>query len=171
MTDRSKHFLPPGELDKIRRSEPFLTQVAELDAIAVCARAIDLATIGGFAGPHQTPTIFACLLLRLLQVGPPAEFVEEMVASPHHKYLRCLGLVYARIALPAVTVHRLLRVAFFDYRRVRVRKNDGTVAVVHVDEVADTLEMGKDFEGISLPGLLDRANTYALHPDHVEITL
>lgn len=160
--------LPPGIRDKIRRSGPWLRVAATLDIVELTAAAIDLECVGGLWGSLSTPTLFSALLLRMLQISPPLEIVEELATQPAHKYLRVLALVYARLVLPPVDVHRLLRIAFYDYRRVRQRTAEGNFEVVHVDEIADVLVSSPTICGIPLPALLSRANTAALHPRMVD---
>ncbi len=94
-------------------------------------------------------------------------FVDEFVAQPHHKYMRLVGIACVRLmvggtaadralgrdggAVLMVRAHRALDVGFADFRRVRVMRADGTVALSTVDQVCDALLFGSDFMGLALP--------------------
>lgn len=105
-------------------------------AETILDRALELTAVGGAFGGQQRPTEFLCLLLKLLQLQPSGEIVETYVAAEECKYLRCLGAVYCRLVFPPQRVHVVLEPLLNDFRKVRVRRKDGTFGLLHIDEVA-----------------------------------
>ena len=106
---------------------------------------------------NQRPTPFLCLALRMLQLQPDEEIVEEFITQEDFKYLRVLGLFYRRlVGTPAIAVYRGLEPYLRDRRKVRARLRDGTYALLHVDEIVDGLLRDDRYFDIILPRLTSR---------------
>lgn len=122
----------------------------------VASLASDLRYLGGVAGPNRDPTPFLCLLMKLLQLSPSRDIVQEFLQQPHFKYAKVLGLVYIRFVSNSTDVYRTLESHLTDYRKVILRHEDGTFKLTHVDEVADELLHKDRFQGLALPRLQQR---------------
>jgi pre-mRNA-splicing factor 38A len=101
----------------------------------VIDRAVELTAVGGSYGAHHRPTDFICLLLKLLQLQPSRPIILAYIDAEEHKYLRVLGAVYWRFTQPARDVYSVIEPLLSDFRRLRVRKADGTFGLVRIDEV------------------------------------
>lgn len=127
-----------------------------LNAETILDRAVELTYVGGTYA-NQRPVPFLCLLLKLLQIQPSLEIVEEYIRQPDFKYLRVLGLFYYRLVGASVDVYRKLEPLLADRRKLRLRLPSGTYALIHVDEVIDDLLCNDRLFGIILPRLTKRA--------------
>ena len=161
-TARTVHGADPQSLvDRIVRSRIYESAYWKehafgLNAATLIDQAVKLTHVGGVYGPHAVPTPFLCLALKLLQIQPPVEAVEEYIVQAEYKYLRLLGAFYYRLVGRGVEVWRTLEGLLADYRKVRRRKEDGGWEVVHVDEVVDELLQCEKSFSISLPRLMRR---------------
>ena len=54
----------------------------------------------------KEPTPFICLILKLLQIGPTKDIINEYIANKDFKYLRALGLFYTRLIESPATVYK-----------------------------------------------------------------
>jgi len=117
--------------------------------------AVELDHVGGYHS-NQRPVPFLCLLLKLLQIQPSLEIVEEYIEQDDFKYLRALALFYARLVLPAARVYSVLEPFYADRRRLRLRSEDGSFALLYIDELVDNLLQNDRVFGIILPRLAQR---------------
>ena len=165
VTDPSAHHIhgadPQSLVDRIIRlriyDSPYWKEHCfGLNAATLIDQAVLLTHIGGAYGPHTSPTPFLCLTLKLLQIQPPIEAIEEFIVQGEYKYLRLLGAFYYRMVGRGVDVWRTLEGLLGDYRRMKRRKDDGGWEVVHVDEVVDEMLQGTQCLSISLPRLMKR---------------
>lgn len=106
---------------------------------------------------NQRPTPFLCLVLRMLQIQPEEEIVDEFITQEDFKYLRVLGLFYRRlVGTPSISVYRGLEPYMRDQRKIRLRLRDGTFSLTHVDEIVDELLRVERSFDIILPRLTSR---------------
>jgi len=68
-----------------------------LDAESLLDKATDLDHVGGTHGATKEPTPFLWLILKLLQIQPETEVIDEYISDEDFKYLRALGLFYSRL--------------------------------------------------------------------------
>ena len=161
-TARHMHGADPQSLiDRIVRSRVYECAYWKehcfgLNAATLIDQAVKLNHVGGVYGPHALPTPFLCLALKMLQIQPPVQAVEEYVVQAEYKYLRLLGAFYFRLVGRGVDVWRTLEGLLADYRKVRRRKEDGGWDVVHVDEVVDELLQSDKACSVTLPRLMRR---------------
>ena len=152
---------PQSLIDKILRMRVYDSPYWKehcfgLNAATIIDRAVLLDHVGGVYGGHALPCPFLCLALKLLQIGPPLEAVEEFMLQAEYKYLRLLGAFYYRLVARSADVWTRLEPLLSDYRRVRRRKEDGGWEVVHVDEVVDDMLQLDKCMSIALPRLVRR---------------
>lgn len=113
-----------------------------LNAETILDKAVELSCVGGIFA-NQRPVPFLCLLLKLLQIQPSLEIVEEYISQEDFKYLRVLGLFYYRMVAPAAQTYRRLEAHLADRRKLRMRISNGLYCLTFVDEVVDEL-LSKD---------------------------
>lgn len=114
-------------------------------AATVCDKAVALHHVGGVHGANFHPTEFLCLLLKLLQLQPDESIVMEYINAGNEdfkcvsfpaafqvsrltpldarsqRYLKALGLFYARLVFSSVRVYETLEAHLKDYRKLRLR--------------------------------------------------
>lgn len=126
-----------------------------LNAETILDKAVELDCVGGTYA-NQRPVPFLCLLLKLLQIQPSLEIVEEYIQQPDFKYLRVLGLFYYRLIGSSIDVYRRLEPLLADRRKLRLRLPSGTYVLTHIDQVVDDLLCNDRLFGIILPRLTKR---------------
>lgn len=126
-----------------------------LNAATLCDPAVGLKAIGGLYG-NQIPTPFLCLLLKLLQIRPSWDIVQEYMHQEDFKYLRVMGAMYWRLTAPAVEVYKELEPLLLDFRKIRMRLMDGSYTLTFVDEFIESLLYEDRVCGTSLPRLTKR---------------
>lgn len=119
-------------------------------------KGVALRFLGGMFGEPQKPTDFICLVLKLLQIQPEKEIILEYIRNDEFKYLRLLGAFYMRLVGRAVEVYQYLEPLLNDYRRVRVRRPDGSFALSHMDEIVDEMLRRDHLFNIAMPRLPQR---------------
>mmetsp|Transcript_2727 Transcript_2727/g.4241 ORF Transcript_2727/g.4241 Transcript_2727/m.4241 type:complete len:556 (-) Transcript_2727:63-1730(-) len=117
--------------------------------------ATQLQTIGGSYGPNNKPTRFICLICKMLQIQPEDGIIDELISNEDFKYVRALGAFYLRLTGRPADIYSKLEPLYNDYRRLRVRLNDGW-KILHVDEFVDELLKEERVCGIALPRLPKR---------------
>lgn len=127
-----------------------------LSAEALIDKAVDISWVGGMFGEPQKPTDFICLVLKLLQIQPDKEIILEYIKNDEFKYLRVLGALYFRLVGRPVEVYTTLEPLLNDYRRIRLRKPDGSFALTYIDEIVDQMLTSDSLFHISLPRLPER---------------
>ncbi len=127
-----------------------------LTAESILDKAVQVSHVGGTFG-NQRPVPFLCLLLKLLQIQPTSEIVEEYIRQEDFKYLRILALFYVRLTGSHVAVYTTLEPFLADRRKLRLRLPTGAYCLSHVDEVIDDLLTKERVFDIILPRLMARA--------------
>lgn len=103
---------------------------------------------------NYRPTPFIALLLKLLQLSPSEAEITELAESC--KYGLALALFLWRLILSTVQVYTKLEPFLSDYRKLRVRKRDGSYYLSHVDEFVEDLLKEDTVCQIPLPRLVKR---------------
>ncbi|KAJ0392506.1 hypothetical protein P43SY_006567 [Pythium insidiosum] len=158
---QSVHGVNPQHLiEKIMRNRIYASvywkeQCFGLTAESLVDKAIELNYFGGTFGGNQQPTPFLCLLLKMLQLQPELEIVQEFIQNGEYKYLSVLGAVYLRLVGKSLDVYRLLEPMYSDYRKIRKRNVIGW-EITHVDEIIDSLLTEEFYMDLALPRLVDR---------------
>ncbi|GLE09372.1 hypothetical protein PINS_up020981 [Pythium insidiosum] len=158
---QSVHGVNPQHLiEKIMRNRIYASvywkeQCFGLTAESLVDKAIELNYFGGTFGGNQQPTPFLCLLLKMLQLQPEIEIVQEFIQNGEYKYLSVLGAVYLRLVGKSLDIYRLLEPMYSDYRKIRKRNVIGW-EITHVDEIIDKLLTEEFYMDLALPRLVDR---------------
>lgn len=118
-------------------------------------KAIELEYIGGTFGGNQQPTPFLCLVLKLLQLQPDLDIIEELIQNEDYKYVTALGMIYYRLIGKAVEIHKKLEPLYNDYRKLRRRKTIGW-EILRMDEFIDELLHEEYTCDILLPRMPER---------------
>lgn len=120
---RGQH--PTHFIEKIIRERIFDSLYWKENCFAVnAASLLDLAAnlthIGGVFS-NQKPTEFLCLALKLLQIQPDMDIINEYIKQEEFKYIRALGAFYLRLVGSATTVYESLEPLLQDFRKLRIR--------------------------------------------------
>lgn len=143
-----------------------------LTAETILDKAVKLDGIGGIYSHNTKPTPFICLVLKLLQIQPERDIIEEYLKQEDFKYLRALAAFYIRLTFRARDVYELLEPLLIDYRKLCVRtlsasSGAGGWKVTHMDEFLDELLTSEMSCDVILPHLAKRdtlVTTGALGP-------
>jgi pre-mRNA-splicing factor 38A len=127
-----------------------------LSAEDLVDKAVELRFIGGMFGEPQKPTEFICLVLKLLQIQPDKDIVLEYIRNDEFKYLRVLGAFYMRLVGRSQEVYQYLEPLLNDYRRIRLRKPDGSFELTFIDDIIDQMLTRDYLFNIALPRLQER---------------
>ena len=117
-----------------------------------------LTCIGGTYGSNSIPTKFLCLVLKLLQLQPSIELIEEFILQDHFKYVKALGCFYLRMTGKPVEIYELLEPNYADYSKLKCRQAT-TWKLIYMDEFITELltpskgSGDKNSIGITLPRL------------------
>jgi pre-mRNA-splicing factor 38A len=102
------------------------------------------------------PTRFLSLVLKLLQLHPETELVQEaFVDQDEFKYVRALGCMYIRMTARPVDIYETLEARYNDFRRLRVWMAPEW-SILHVDELVHQMLSQAHVLGIALPRLPSR---------------
>jgi pre-mRNA-splicing factor 38A len=126
-----------------------------LTAVNVLEKASTLKCIGASFGGNMQPTKFLCLVLKLLQIQPSNELVDEFIQTEDFKYVRALGAFYKRLTGRPADIYKCLEPLYLDYRKLRYRHVDEW-KIVHMDEFIHSLLTEERVCGIALPRLPQR---------------
>ena len=102
------------------------------------------------------PTDFICLFIKMLQLNPSEEIVDEYLSDPDLKYLRALTALFIRFSYPPVKIYTKLEKLFCDYKKLVILKSKG-YAITHMDEYIDSLLNDEHIFEISLPKIPKRS--------------
>eukprot|EP01055_Gregarina_sp_Pseudo9_P001105 Gregarina_sp_Pseudo_9__1104@NODE_171_length_3858_cov_32_301650_g158_i0_p3_GENE_NODE_171_length_3858_cov_32_301650_g158_i0NODE_171_length_3858_cov_32_301650_g158_i0_p3_ORF_typecomplete_len218_score28_33PRP38/PF03371_15/3_7e55_NODE_171_length_3858_cov_32_301650_g158_i031613814 len=127
-----------------------------LAADTVIDKAAGLQYLGGTYGGNRKPTPFLCLVLKLLQIGPSDDVVEEYINATDFKYLQALGAFYLRLTGTDKDIYRLLEPLLNDNRKLIIRQHDGNFTTIYMDEFIDDLLHAKMYLDVALPELKPR---------------
>jgi pre-mRNA-splicing factor 38A len=129
-----------------------------LTSETIIDRAIELKYIGGTYGATKYPTDFICLVLKMLQIQPSDEIIDEYLSDDiaDYKYLRALTAFYVRLTARSPNVYKKLEPLYNDYRKLRVRYPDGSYSILHMDEFIESLLNSESLFEVTLPALTKR---------------
>lgn len=112
-----------------------------------------LTCIGGTMGANQQPTRFLCLTLKLLQLQPESETIQdEFIKQDHFKYVRALGAFYLRLTGRPANIYESLEPLYQDYSKLKLRERNEW-RLIYMDQVVHELFTENYFCGITLPRL------------------
>ena len=127
-----------------------------LTSETIIDKALELKYIGGMNHSSNQPTDFICLFIKLLQLNPSEEIIDEYLSDPDLKYLRALTALFIRFAYPPVKIYTKLEKLFCDYKKLVILKSKG-YAIIHMDEYIDSLLNEENIFEISLPKIPKRS--------------
>jgi len=103
---------------KIYDSRYWKEECFGLNATDIVEKAVKLKTIGGSYGANNKPTHFSCLLLKMLQIQPEDEIIEQLIQDDTFKYVRALACMYLRLTGRPKDIYVLLEPLYHDYAKV-----------------------------------------------------
>ena len=131
-----------------------------LTAADVLEKSSSLVCVGGAFGGNQQPTKFLCLCLKLLQIQPPIDLIEDVfIGQEEFKYARCLGALHLRLCGRPAEIYQHLEPLLRDYRKLKYR-NTTEWSLLHVDEFVHQLLTSERVCGIALPRLAQRQTLF-----------
>lgn len=130
-----------------------------LTSETIIDRALELKCVGGIYGPMKSPSEFISLVLKLLQIQPSEEIINEFLSEDYseYKYLRALAAFYVRLTEKSTQVYIKLEPLLNDYRKLRILNPDGNYSITHMDEYIELLLTTDFIYDISLPKLTKRS--------------
>ena len=126
-----------------------------LTSETIIDKILELKYIGGMNHSSNQPTDFICLFIKLLQLNPSEEIIDEYLSDPDLKYLRALTVLFIRFAYPPVKIYTKLEKLYCDYKKLVILKSKG-YAIIHMDEYIDSLLNEEHIFEISLPKIPKR---------------
>lgn len=148
-------LIPKVIRERIYESEYWKCNCVAVPFVTTLQKALKLQYVGGTFGGNYKPTPFVSLLLKLLQLGPSVSELECML-NTKHKYVQALLCFYWRLTLPTVQVYQKLEPFYADFRKLRMRKRDGTFCILYFDEFVEKLLTEDTIFQVSLSYLLKR---------------
>ncbi|KAI8874486.1 PRP38-domain-containing protein [Ramicandelaber brevisporus] len=142
-----QRLLEPGLRSRILGSFFWKQECFSLNMVRLVDRAASLTCIGGSYTAHQRPTEFIGLLLRLLQLQPALDVIDELLQQPHFKYMRALAALYVRLVCNPADVYPRLDPLYEDGRKLRRLLPSGEYDIIHMDEFVDELARGSNTVG------------------------
>jgi pre-mRNA-splicing factor 38A len=112
----------------------------------------ELHNIGASFGGNAQPTKFLCLVLKLLQIHPSQDLIDEFIHQEEFKYVRVLGAMYKRLTGRPPDIYEQLEPLLSDYRKLRYR-DVFEWRLIHMDEFVHQLLTSDRVCGIALPRL------------------
>jgi pre-mRNA-splicing factor 38A len=111
-----------------------------------------LKCVGGTFGGNHRPSKFLCLTLKLLQLQPDAELVQEFIQQDHFKTVKALGAFYLRLTGRPADIYDTLEPLYADYTKLQYR---GVTEwkLLHMDEFIHELLTQPFACSIALPRL------------------
>ena len=110
---------------------------------------MEIKYIGGMNHSSNQPTDFIFLFIKLLQLNPANEIIDEYLSDPDLKYLRALTALFIRFAYPTVKIYTKLEKLYCDYKEFVILKSKG-YTIIHMDEYIDSLLYGENIFELSL---------------------
>ena len=127
-----------------------------LTSETIIDKILELKYIGGINTSSNQPTNFICILVKLLQLNPKEEIIDEFLSDPELKYLRAITAVYIRFVYPPAKVYSKLEKLYCDYKKLIMLNKENKFEIIHMDELIDIL-LNEDFIfDISLPKIVKR---------------
>ena len=127
-----------------------------LTSETIIDKILELKYIGGMNHSSNQPTDFICLFIKMLQLNPSEEIIDEYLSDPDLKYLRALTALFIRFAYPPVKIYTKLEKLFCDYKKLVILKSKG-YAIIHMDEYIDSLLNSENIFELSLPKIPKRS--------------
>ena len=127
-----------------------------LTSETIIDKILELKYIGGMNHSSNQPTDFICLFIKLLQLNPSEEIIDEYLSDPDLKYLRALTALFIRFAYPPYKIYTKLEKLYCDYKKLVILKSKG-YATIHMDEYIDQLLNDEHIFEISLPKIPKRS--------------
>lgn len=127
-----------------------------LTSETIIDKILELKYIGGMNHSSNQPTDFICLFIKLLQLNPSEEIIDEYLSDPDLKYLRALTALFIRFAYPPYKIYTKLEKLYCDYKKLVILKSKG-YAIIHMDEYIDQLLNDEHIFEISLPKIPKRS--------------
>ncbi|CRH00198.1 pre-mRNA-splicing factor 38A, putative [Plasmodium relictum] len=141
---------------KIYESQYWKEKCFALTSESIIDQAINLKYVGGTYGGNRKPTRFLCLILKLLQIQPDKDIVYEYIKNEEFIYLRALGIFYLRLIGKSLEIYKNLEPILYDYRKIRIRLQDGTFQKIYMDEFVDNCLILNNFLDVDFPTLTKR---------------
>ena len=152
---------PQNLLEYITRQKIYDTRYWKEECFGLAAvdiaekAATQLKAVGGSYGGNSQPTRFLCLVLKMLQIQPDDDVVEELVSNEEFKYVRALGAFYLRLTGRPADIYAQLEPLMNDYRPLR-RRDVTEWTLTTMDDFVDDLLRSDRVCGIALPRLPKR---------------
>jgi len=140
---------------KIYDSRYWKEECFGLTAVNVLEKASKLTNVGASFGGNRQPTKFLSLTLKLLQLQPTDELVNEFIFQDDFKYVRALGAFYKRLTGRPADIYETLEPLYNDYCKLRYRDIEEW-KLLHMDEFVHMLLTSDRVCGIALPRLANR---------------
>ena len=96
-----------------------------LTSETIIDKILELKYIGGMNHSSNQPTDFICLFIKLLQLNPSEEIIDEYLSDPDLKYLRALTALFIRFAYPPAKIYTKLEKLYCDYKKLVILKSKG----------------------------------------------
>merc|ERR1711907_549405 len=144
-------------LVKIWESRYWKEKLFALNSVQLIDVAIELKYIGGSYGGDRRPTNFLCCVCKLLQLQPEKDVVLEFIAQDDYKYFRILGAFYLRLTGSVIDIYNYLEPLIMDWRKIRLRQENGKYTITHVDEIIDKLLTSNNYLNVQLPRIPTRS--------------
>lgn len=161
-TTKTIHGVNPAFLidkvvrERIQESRYYKEECFALDCATWCDRAVDVEYVGGTFGTTLQASPFICLIFALIQLQPEQEILQEYLSQKDFKYLTAAALVYVRLTFNPDQVYKTIEPFLNDYRKLRLRKRDGSVMLSYMDEFSDMLLNDQRVCDITLPPMPSR---------------
>ena len=111
----------------------------------------DLSYVGGCHGTFATPSLFLICLVKLLHLNLSVEILLEYLHQKDFKYLTVLAAMYVRLVSQPLVVWKHLEPLLNDYRKIVVRRKDGSYYLTHVDTIVYDLLHEESLFDVHLP--------------------
>ena len=125
--------------NKIFNSSYWKEQCFGLNSESLIDKALALKYIGGINSSSGQPCEFVCLVMKLLQLNPKREIIEQYLSDPELKYLRALALFFVRLTFPPPQIYAVLEQFYSDHHKLRVLTHEGKFDLLYMDEFVDML--------------------------------
>ncbi|MES1905753.1 MAG: Pre-mRNA-splicing factor 38A, partial [Paramarteilia canceri] len=117
----------------------------------IVEKAESLKYFGGTYGSNTLPTPFLSLLLKMLQLQPDKDIINEFLNCEDMKYLQALAAFYIRLTANSQDIYELLEPFLSDFRKLRYFDSEKSMVFVYFDDFIDNLIREERFCGISMP--------------------
>ncbi|KEG02261.1 pre-mRNA-splicing factor 38A, putative [Plasmodium vinckei vinckei] len=142
--------------NKIYDSPYWKEKCFALTSESIIDQAVSLKYVGGTYGGNRKPTRFLCLVLKLLQLQPDKDIIYEFIKNEEFIYLRALGIFYLRLVGKGIEIYKNIEPILFDYRKIRLRLQDGSFQKIYMDVFADNCLVFNNFLDVDFPALTKR---------------